>query len=74
MKTAMQEHIEWLQNEFKKLVDLGFVGEALNVGDCIQHAESMLEKEKESLKEAINKNIEEIDSWYECDSSGVGFE
>lgn len=43
MNTPMQEHIEWLKKEWQKLDDLGI---ALHIGDCIEHAQSMLEKEK----------------------------
>ena len=46
-KTPMQEHIEWLNNEWKKLESKGELGIALHIGDCIEHAESLLEKEKE---------------------------
>lgn len=47
MKTPMQEHIEFLKKEWKKLVIEGHMGIALHIGDCIEHAESMLEKKKE---------------------------
>ena len=43
----MQEHIEWLKKEWKKLESVGELGVALHIGDCIEHAESLLEKEKE---------------------------
>jgi len=49
MKTPMQEHIEFLKKEWKKLVVEGQLGVALHIGDCIEHAESMLEKEKEVI-------------------------
>ena len=49
MKTPIQEHIEFLKKEWKKLVVEGQLGVALHIGDCIEHAESMLEKEKEVM-------------------------
>jgi hypothetical protein len=49
MKTPMQEHIEWLKKEWKKLESVGELGIALHIGDCIEHAESMLEKEEEVM-------------------------
>lgn len=53
MKTPMQEHIEWLKKEWlivKNLESLGYIGVALHIGDCIEHAESMLEKEMTLLR------------------------
>ena len=52
MKTPMQEHIEWLKKEWKKWESAGELGVALHIGDCIEHAESMLEKEKEVIMDA----------------------
>ena len=46
MKTPMQEHIEFLKKEWKKLESVGQLGVALHIGDCIEHAEALLEKEK----------------------------
>ena len=49
MKTPMQEHIEFLKKEWlivKNLESLGYIGVALHIGDCIEHAESLLEKER----------------------------
>jgi len=53
MKTAMQEHINWLKNEYISIAqsDLGI---ALHIGDCIENAESMLEKEKEQIINAAS--------------------
>jgi hypothetical protein len=51
MKTPMQEHIEFLKKEWlivKNLESLGYIGVALHIGDCIEHAKSMLEKENVS--------------------------
>ena len=53
MKTPMQEHIEWLKKEYKKLESMGELGIALHIGDCIQNAESLLEKEKEMIMDAV---------------------
>ena len=49
MKTPMQEHIEWLKEKYRNLVEQGFYGTALEIGHCINHAEAMLEKEKNLL-------------------------
>ena len=51
MKTAMQEHIKWLKIERGRLESAGELGIALHIGDCIEHAESILEKEKEVMCE-----------------------
>lgn len=51
MKTPIQEHIQWLKKEYKKLESMGELGIALHIGDCIQNAESLLEKEKEVMSE-----------------------
>ena len=47
MKTPMQEHIEWL----KKEKDLHGYERGLHYEMAIEHAESMLEKEKEVMCE-----------------------
>ena len=52
IETPMQKHIEFLKKEWlivKNLESLGYIGVALHIGDCIEHAESMLEKEKEVM-------------------------
>ena len=56
MKTPMQEHIEWLKGEHKKYTtqaqkesSMQILGYAFKIDDCIKHAESMLEKEKETI-------------------------
>lgn len=51
MKTPMQEHIEWLKKERKKLDWVSELGIAVHIGGCIEHAESLLEKEKEVMCE-----------------------
>jgi len=58
MKTPMQEHIEWLKGEHKKYTDqaqkessMQILGYAFKIDDCIKHAESMLEEEKEVMQE-----------------------
>lgn len=61
MKTPMQEHIEWLKKEWEKLDDLGI---ALQIGDCIEHAESMLEKEKGVMCEIYDDAIARFDPKY----------
>lgn len=52
-QTAMQEHINWLKNEYISIAqsDLGI---ALHIGDCIENAESMLEKEKGQIINAAS--------------------
>jgi bacterioferritin-associated ferredoxin len=57
MKTPMQEHIEWLKKEWKKLESVGQLGVALHIGDCIEHAESMLEKEEEKIMDAYDAGL-----------------
>ena len=57
MKTPMQEHIEWLKKEYKKLESMGELGIALHIGDCIQNAESLLEKEKEVMSEIYAHDV-----------------
>lgn len=50
MKTPIQEHIEWLKEKYKILIEHEGQGVALEIGDCIEHAESMLEKEEAMIK------------------------
>ena len=54
MKIPIQEHIEWLKNERTKYINKAYeessermLGFVYKMDDCIKHAESMLEKEKE---------------------------
>ena len=51
-ETPMQEHIEWLEEKYRDLLRQEFRGAALEIGDCIDHAESLLNKEKEVVMEA----------------------
>ena len=51
MKTPTQEHIEWLEDKYKSLLEQGCRGAAFEIGDCIDHAKSLLEKEKEVMCE-----------------------
>ena len=46
MKTPIQEHIEWLKEKHKTVINHPYV----EIGDCIEHAESMLEKEEVMIK------------------------
>lgn len=50
MKTPMQQHIEMLKEKYHTLREQGYRGVALDIAECIDHAESMLEKEKEAMK------------------------
>ena len=52
-QTAMQKHIDWLKSEWISIAksDLGI---ALHIGDCIENAESMLEIEKQQIKDAAS--------------------
>ena len=45
----MEEHIEWLKNEHKLILRLGGENQRLLIEECIENAESMLEKEKEMM-------------------------
>ena len=55
----MQEHIEWLKERYKMLMEYKD-GTALEIGDCIEHAELMLSKEKEVIINAyVEANIQE---------------
>ena len=49
MKTSMQEHIEWMQERLRILVEYGDLSAGTEVDQCIQHAESMLEKERKVI-------------------------
>ena len=64
MKTPMQELIEWLKGEHKKYTDqaqkessMQILGYAFKIDDCIKHAESMLEKEKEVMCEFAEEYV-----------------
>ena len=48
----MQEHIEWMQEKLRILVEYKDLSAGAEVDECIQHAEAMLEKEKEVIVNA----------------------
>jgi len=54
----MQQHIEWLKEELQRCYDESRSGSYINVFrekillSSIEHAQSLLEKEKEQIKEA----------------------
>ena len=52
MRTPMQEHIEWMQEKLRILVEYKDLDAGAEVDECIQHAEQMLKKEKEVIKNA----------------------
>ena len=52
MKTPIQEHIEWMQEKLRILVEHKDLSAGAEVDECIQHAESMLKKEKEVIENA----------------------
>ena len=54
MKTPMQEHIEWMYEKLHILAEYRNMDAGIEVDECIQHAESMLEKEKESIMNAYD--------------------
>jgi hypothetical protein len=54
MKTPMQEHIEWMQEKLRILVEYKDLSAGAEVDECIQHAEAMLEKEKEAIMNAYD--------------------
>ena len=67
MKTPIQEHIEWLKEKHKTVINHPYV----EIGDCIEHAESMLEKEEVMLKYSYWEGIEDdmqlkvsVNDWY----------
>jgi hypothetical protein len=63
MKTPMQEHIEWMQEKLHILVEYRNMDLAVEVDECIQHAESMLKKEKQMVKDAFNFGGEYNEEW-----------
>ena len=60
MKTAMQQHIEWLEEQLRECLDEGY-SEWNAFYSSIKHAKSLLEKEKEQIvnayKEGCSDNI-----------------
>lgn len=68
MKTPIQEHIEWLKEKHKTVINHPYV----EIGDCIEHAESMLEKEKEVIKYSYWEGVKnprhlfdlQVNDWY----------
>ncbi len=69
MKTPLQEHIEWLKEKHKTVINHPYV----EIGDCIEHAESMLEKEEVMLKYSYLEGANiytwgfvhlQVDDWY----------
>ena len=73
MKTPMQKHIEFLKKEWKKLESVGELGIALHIGDCIEHAESMLEKEQWVMCEFQDK-AHHTDFWAKYEGADDCFE
>ena len=70
MKTPIQEHIEWLKEKHKTGVNPKLLP-YVEIGDCIEHAESMLEKEEVMLKYSYWEGIEDdmqlkvsVNDWY----------
>ena len=53
MKTPMQEHIEWMQEKLRILVEYKDLSAGAEVDECIQHAEAMLEKERRAIVSAF---------------------
>ena len=72
MKTPIQEHIEWLKEKYKTLIDYQGRGVALEIGDCIEHAESMLAKEEVMIKYSYWEGVKsglycddfQVNDWY----------
>ena len=75
MKTPMQEHIEWLEKEYKKFDaedNVAYWFHNRGIRQAIDHAESLLEKEEEvmsvskrfssaeKMAEWLHNNYEEI--------------
>ena len=58
MKTPMQEHIEWMQEKLRILVEYKDLSTGAEVDECIQHAEAMLKKEKEVIMNAWIKSYD----------------
>ena len=55
MKTAMQKHIEWLEEQLRECLDEGYSESYINAfHSSIKHAKSLLEKEKEQIVNAYN--------------------
>ena len=72
MKTPMQEHIEFLKKEWlivKNLESLGYIGVALHIGDCIEHAKSMLEEEDDVSKQS--ELLKDFRKWWNEDNQSV---
>ena len=72
MKTPMQEHIEWMQEKLRILVEYKDLSAGAEVDECIQHAEAMLEKEKDVMCDFVeycdeaNRNYQDTEeSWCE---------
>ena len=62
--TPMQEHLEWLKREWRKLESTSVLGFALlHIEDCIKHAESMLEKEKEVMNETWDSAVDDLEEF-----------
>ena len=60
MKTPMQEHIEWMQEKLRILIEYKDLDAGAEVDECIQHAEAMLKKEKEAVCEFAERYLDSI--------------
>jgi hypothetical protein len=56
MKTPMQEHIEWMEEKLRILVDYRQFSAGAEIDECIQHAAAMFDKEKEVIMNAWIKS------------------
>jgi hypothetical protein len=67
MKTPMQEHIEWMQDKLRILVEYKDLSEGAEVDECIQHAEAMLYKEKEVINNAYITGFSDRDIYHQAE-------
>ena len=68
MKTPLQEHIEWLKEKHKTVINHPYV----EIGDCIEHAESMLHTQEVIIKHSYWEGVKcglyclhfQVNDWY----------
>ncbi len=64
IKTATEQHVEWLEKKYWALRDEGDYGIALHILDAIDHAKEMSKLEKKTIYEAVRDAVDGCDEYY----------
>ncbi len=64
IKTATEQHVEWLEKKYWTLRNDGHFGIALHMLDAIEHAKEMSKLEKKTIYEAVRDAVDGCDEYY----------